>query len=222
VTLPDHQSVQAFATTWTQFCTATHLLGPTPGVRERWAAGRTQYAVWAIRIRSDAVSQRVALLQDSLRPWTRPIPSTDLHVTTWVAGFPTVEPTLDDDIHEDALALQSAALGGQSSFRLAIGAANSFTTAPFLEVHDPDGGLARIRAALEAQGPRELRFAPYTPHLTIGTATANHLVAPLRACLEPYRRLPTIEVQVQCIEQLRFDAARPGARLQTHHTVRLS
>lgn len=211
-----------FPAVWERFCSAPGLLGPTPGVRADWAAGRPQYAVWAIRIHAPAVQKRVLELQAGLTSWTRPVPAHDLHVTTWVAGFPSTAPQRDDDIHEQALAAQVRALHGQSSFRLAIGGANSFTTAPFLEVYDLDGGLARVRTVLEQQGPRELRFAPYVPHVTLGTVTADHPVAPLRTFIEPHRQLAPIEVQVRCIEQLRFDAAQPGARLHTHHTVHLA
>jgi 2'-5' RNA ligase len=219
VIAPPPPANDAFAATWERFCAAPHLLGPTPGVRERWAAGRADYAVWAIRIHAEAILQRATHLQAALTSWTRPTPPTDLHVTTWVAGFPSEHPTHNDDIHEDALKAQAEALRGHRSFRIAIGGANSFTTAPFLEVHDLDGGLAQVRAVLQQQGPPELRFAPYVPHVTLGTATADHSVAPLRARLEPHRHQPLIEVQVQRIEQLRFDATQPGARLHTHHTV---
>jgi len=211
-----------FRATWQQFCDAPQLLGPTPGVREQWASGRPHYAVWAIRIDDDAVTRRVATLQAQLAAWTRPVDLSDLHVTTWVAGFPSGSPSRDDDIRDVDLDRQTNALHGQRAFRLAIGRANSFTTAPFLEVVDLDGGLERIRSVLAVCGPPELRFAPYRPHVTIGTATANHPVAPVRACLEAHRHLAPIEVEVRSLQQLRFDAAHPGARLHTHRTVALS
>ncbi len=212
----------AFQSTWLQFCAAPHLLGPSPGERARWAAGRPRYAVWAIRIEHEGVLGRIAMLQTQLAAWTRPIDLSDIHVTVWVAGFPCAEPSLNDDIRAVDLDRQTDALQGEPSFRLSIGRANSFTTAPFLEVRDLDGGLDRIRSILAACGPPELRFAAYRPHVTIGTATASHPVPPVRACLEPHRQLASIEVGVRCIEQLRFDASQPGARLHTHRTVVLS
>ena len=208
-----------FRATWQEFCAAPRLLGPTPGVREQWAAGRPHYAIWAVRIDDAEVTRRIANLQARLTAWTRPVDLADLHVTAWVAGFPSENPSLDDDIDVVDLDRQADALRGQGSFRLMIGSANSFTTAPFLEVIDLDGGLSRLRQVLDACGPPELRFAPYRPHVTIGTATADHPVAPVRACLEAHRHLPPIEVEVRGVEQVRFDASRPGARLHTHRTV---
>ena len=52
-------------------------------------------------------------------------------------------------------------------FEIEIGGLNSFASAPFLEVHDPQGGIARLREIL-ANGAREFRTAPYRPHLTVG------------------------------------------------------
>ncbi len=44
---------------------------------------------------------------------------------------------------------------------------NSFASAPFLEVGDPERGIPRLREVL-ARGAREFRTAPYRPHLTVG------------------------------------------------------
>jgi len=209
--------------TWSRFCAAPHLLGPTPGHRAQWAAGRVDYAVWAVRLTSEAVSQRIAALQALLGDWMHAIPPADFHITTWVAGFPThALPTRSDDISEADLERQAATLARHPPFRLGIGGANSFTTASFLEVIDLDGTLASLRNSLTRTGPPELRFAPYIPHVTLGTATGNHPTAAIQACLQPHRQLPLIEVQVSQVEEVRFDARQSGAPLHTHRTVHLS
>lgn len=199
------------------------MLGPTPGHREAWAAGRTHYAVWGIRVSADPVCRRARTVQDALPAGVRPLDASDLHVTVWVGGFPTASaPSHDDDIAEAALERQAQVLAGCRSFRLHVGGTNSFTTAPFLEVTDPDGGLAALRAALGRAGPAELRFAPFLPHLTLGTATTNLPTARVRAALLPHRAAAPLEVGVCQVEQLRFDATRPGAPLKTHCSVDLS
>lgn len=213
----------AFAATWQSFCAADRLLGPTPGHREAWAGGRRTYAVWGVRVSTEAVHRRVHAVQNSLPAGLRRLPLADLHVTIWVAGFPTDDhPTRNDDIREADLDAHAHALAGCGRFRLRIGAANSFTTAPFLEVFDPDGGLAAVRGALDRSGPRELRFAAFQPHLTLATATEDRPTAPLRDALLPHRLAPPLEVDVCRIDQLRFDATCPAASLQTHRSVDLS
>ena len=215
-------AAEAFRTNWERFCAAERFLGPTPGHREAWAAGRGTYAVWAVRVEAEAVRRRVAAIQHTLPEGLRRIPRVDLHVTVWVGGFPTQGvPGRDDDIREEDLARQARDLAGCRGFRLQVGSANSFTTAPFLEVFDPDGGLAAVRSVLARGGPPELRFAPFLPHLTLATADRDVPVARVRPVLLPHRQLPMLEVGVRQIAQIRFDAVRPGAPLRTHCTVDL-
>ena len=57
--MADPQAGAAFAATWDAFCGAACMQGPTPGHREAWAAGRSTYAVWAIRVESEALHDRV-------------------------------------------------------------------------------------------------------------------------------------------------------------------
>ena len=211
-----------FAATWSTFCAAPRMLGPTPGHRQEWAAGRTRYAVWGIRVRAEAVRERASALQGMLGPNIRKIPLEDLHITVWVAGFPTAAALVhSDDIPEAALEEQAAALQAHRSFRLVVGGSNSFRTAPFLEVFDLDGGLASLRQTLGRCGPPELRFAPYQPHITLGSASTDIPTASVRRVLSAHRELPVIELTVRCIEQLRFDALEPRAVLQTHNMVTL-
>ena len=211
-----------FSATWKQFCAAPHMLGPTPGHRTHWAAGRATYAIWGIRVSEESVLERVAAIQSELGPRIRKTPLDELHITCWVAGFPTsTSRSHNDDIPEAALERQAAVLQNHRSFRLLVGGANSFTTAPFLEVFDPDGGLASLRQTLARCGPAELRFAPYQPHVTLGTASSDIPTASVRASLAAHRQLSAIELTVNRFEQLRFDALRPGASLHTHCMVSL-
>ncbi len=220
--MADPQADAAFAETWDTFCGAPCMQGPTPGHREAWAAGRSTYAVWAVRVESEALHDRVTRIQSELGASLRPVPLEDLHVTTWVAGFPTaVAPVQDDDIPEEALERQAAAVQGLGPFRLRVGGANSFTTAPFLEVFDPEEGLLRLRQALTRCGPPELRFASYQPHITLATALDDVPTAPLREVLGAHRGLTALELPVEQLVQLRFDARLPGSPLHTHCTVPL-
>jgi 2'-5' RNA ligase len=86
-----------------------------------------------------------------------------------VCGFLVDAPQYNDDFTYEQLQAQVRALENANilSFEIEIGGLNSFASAPFMEVHDPEGSIHRLREAL-ANGAREFRTAPYTPHLTVG------------------------------------------------------
>jgi hypothetical protein len=107
----------------------------------------------------------------------------DAHVTAWVCGFPSTAPSLDDDVAEATLAAQRASVAATKRVRLLVGAPNAFATCAFLEVQDPHGDLAALRAALAVPGAREVRFAAYQPHVTVGRFGDSRAVAPIADAL---------------------------------------
>lgn len=165
-------------------------MGPTPGAAESWRAGRERYAVWAVRVSTSAVLERSAAVAGRLGDAIVPVPARDAHVTAWVCGFPTAHPRRDDDIAEATLAEQCARMEGVGRTRLTVGAVNAFATCAFLEVEDPFGALADLRRALNVPGAREIRFAPYLPHVTVGRFVDTRPTGPLAATLEELRQGP--------------------------------
>lgn len=141
----------------------------------------------------------------------------DLHVTLFVAGFPTDAPEHDDDVGWSVLQRQRDRLRFPG-FSIEVGAANSFSSAPFLEVWDVGGGIARVRSQLAGEGS-EQRFAAYQPHLTIGTYRRSEAAAPVRAVLQRWREAPRVQVGVSSVELVTFDATRAGSALETVFSV---
>ena len=92
------------------FCAPGTTWGPSPGVREAWAAGRRRYAVWLLRVQPPAVLERMKRVAEALGDAVEPTPLEEAHITLWVAGFPTDTPSLDDDVAEAVLAAQAEAL----------------------------------------------------------------------------------------------------------------
>lgn len=208
-----------FTVTWRQFLDAPQTLGPSPGVRAQWHKGRARYAVWLCRLRSLALTERVAAIAAQLGDAIHPIPADDIHVTVYVAGFPAETPTHSDDISWETLVQQRGQL--QRHFRptvLEIGCASSFSTAAFLEVRDPSQVLCTVRDALGA-ATRELRFGPYQPHVTIGVYRDSRPTGPIIEALQQWRGLTPIPVSVDAVELVTFDAATQGSRLDTHWRV---
>lgn len=227
-----------FDTVWERFVTAPSTLGPTPGVREEWHRGRARYAVWVLRVDAPAVRDRLDAMIDHLAPHGI-LPFTDPHVTVFVAGFPTPRPGSPtahpppgggtpalndpDDVPEATLHAQDEAVRAARlpPPRLVVGGLNCFLSCPFLEILDPHGDLARLRAPLEALRP-EVRFAPYLPHLTVGAFRDDRPTGPIARAVEPLRDLPPLHLAPSALELVTFDARESGGALATERVVILS
>ena len=134
-----------------------------------WHRGRQDYSVWLVELDGMEVFQKIdaarELLSDFLiKPYQR-----QPHITIFVCGFLADTPYHDDDYSaeqfERHLHLLREAAG--KPFTLEIGGLNSFSSAPFLEVADLEGGLDRVRALLLTTG-KEIAMNDYTPHITVG------------------------------------------------------
>ncbi|MCP4917639.1 MAG: 2'-5' RNA ligase family protein [Proteobacteria bacterium] len=193
---------------WFEFVAAERTAGPVSGVREDWHRGRATYVVWALRV--SLAAERVERVRAAVGSWIRLVDEADLHVTAWVCGFPTDRPELDDDVATSVLEAQSVVAG--RPVRLELGAATSFLACPALLVHDARGELAAVRAELGAH-QRELRWAPYTPHVTVGSYLESVPTGPIVEALRPFRDEPRIEV-VGRVQRVEVDARVPGAALR--------
>ena len=135
-----------------------------------WHHGRRHYAVWVLRCEDNPAIQakfnaaRAHLNGYLLEPYDR-----QPHITLFVCGFLAASAHYNDDFTLNQVAAQIQALesADNQAFEIEINGLNSFASAPFLEVHDPDGGIARLRNLLSGGAP-EFRTAPYRPHLTVG------------------------------------------------------
>lgn len=134
-----------------------------------WRRGRETYSVWVLLLENEAIQARFEAARDHLnghllRPYYR-----QPHITLFVCGFLVEKLQYNDDFTPMQLLSQVRALEEASlaSFKIEIGGLNSFASAPFLEVSDSQGGIARLREIL-SRGAREFRTAPYFPHLTVG------------------------------------------------------
>lgn len=202
----------AFGETWTTFRALARTLGPSGDALEGWRRGRQRYAVWALRLTDPAVLARMAAVADRLAGSIVAVPPEDAHVTVWVCGFPAALPALDDDVAESVIAAQRAAARTPRRLRLSVGAPNAFATCAFLEVHDPHGDLSALRAALAVPGAREVRFAPYLPHVTVGRFADTRDSAPIADALAALRdggRFTAHPVHDGALELIELDARAP-------------
>ncbi len=134
-----------------------------------WHRGRGIYAVWVLRMEKAAIQEKFKAAREHLNGFLLEPYDRQPHITLFVCGFLVDESKYNDDFTQSQLQAQLSTLEKANllPFEIEIGSLNSFASAPFLEVHDPEGGIARLREIL-ACSAREFRIAPYRPHLTLG------------------------------------------------------
>lgn len=192
---------------WQTFLKSSHTLGPTPGVRELWRAGRHHYAVWALPVLDQHVLKRAKEVQQALAGHIEPTPLEQLHITVWVGGFLDGDGTRNDDLDRKTwAAIQGRIQALRRPIPVEISGLSSFQSCPFLKAQPIGSELQALREKIRDIQPKEIRFSEYTPHLTLGTYSTNEAIGPLIERLLPYRDLPTIRLQLQAHEA-RVDAA---------------
>jgi len=135
-----------------------------------WHHGRESYAVWVLRCdQSKAIQKKFSTAREHLKGYLLEPYQRQPHITLFVCGFLVEEDQYNDDFTQVEMDAQIRVLekANIQQFEIKIGSMNSFASAPFLEIHDPDGGIPHLREVL-SRGASEFRTAPYRPHLTVG------------------------------------------------------
>lgn len=134
-----------------------------------WHRGRELYSLWLIELDDQAVHPRVEAARKHLGGLLHSTYARQPHITLFVCGFLVDVPRFDDDFSMQQVLLQERALhdAAIAAFRVDIGGLNSFSTAPFLEVVDRDGGIERVRAILSCT-ESEIGRSTFIPHVTVG------------------------------------------------------
>jgi len=138
-----------------------------------WHHGRPDYSVWIIELGGLEIFHAVQAVREHLSEFLIQPYNRQPHITIFVCGFLTDTARYDDDysvgqFERHARSLREAAV---KPFAVEIGGLNSFASAPFLEVSDPEGGIERLRALFLTDG-REISRGIYVPHVTVGLYAA--------------------------------------------------
>ena len=197
------------------FASAGHTIENVRRDFPEWHRGRPHYALWALDVNTapvrDAMAAAAAHLDGLLLDGYR----RQAHVTLALGGFPCDTPQHADDFGPEALARQLAALeaSGVEAFTLHIGRLASFTSAPFLAVHDTDGGIARLRHALtgSAAEPGDA----YTPHVTVGLYAGAWPTAEVLPRLDAFDAGPLLGCSIEGVSLMRYAAPDIGGPLET-------
>ncbi|MDX5409593.1 MAG: 2'-5' RNA ligase family protein, partial [Thauera sp.] len=102
---------------------------------------------------------------------------------------------------------------GPGAFDIAIGGLESFSSAPFLTVHDARGALATLRRCLHAEGAHP--HGPYVPHVTVGLYAGAWPSAGVAARFGRIPAVPQLRHRVTRVSLLGYVAAEIGGTLFT-------
>lgn len=186
-----------------------------------WHRGRARYGVWLAPVFDPALHDYIRALRQRLSDLLYPSPQRQLHLTLFVCGFEQPTSVMDDDFTPAQLRRQIELLGRARGgpCALPLGPVDSFASAVFIPVGDPEGRLSRWRHALEHAG-REIRQAAYVPHITLGLYRRKVAANDLRARLSEID-LPPVSLMVTELHYATYCARTHFGPLESHHRMAL-
>ena len=197
------------------FAAAGHTIENVRRDFPEWHRGRPHYALWALDVDTAPIRDAMAAADAHLDGLLLDDYRRQAHVTLALCGFPCDTPRHADDFGPEALARQLAALeaSGVEAFTLQVGRLASFTSAPFLAVHDAGGGIARLRRALT--GDTAEPGGPYTPHVTVGLYAGAWPTAEVLPRLDAFDAGPPLSCTIDSVSLMRYAAPDIGGPLET-------
>lgn len=186
-----------------------------------WHRGRARYGVWIVPVNEPALLDYIETVRLRLADLLHPVGERQPHLTVFVCGFEQAERVLNDDFSPAQLQAQIASLRKVSGEPcvLPLMPPDSFATAAFIPVGDPQGSLVMWRRALAADA-REVRQAAYIPHITLGLYRKGVVAPYLRERLQAIEAPPR-PLRVRCLRYVTYDARRQLGPLQSQYELAL-
>ncbi len=181
-----------------------------------WHRGRPHYLLWALDVDTPPLRARLAAAQRALDGLLLDGYRRQPHVTLALCGFPATGPsTATDEFDQRLIAAQLAALqaAAPAPFALEIGGLESFSSAPFLSVHDAGGALATIRRCLHADAPHPQ--GDYVPHVTVGLYADVWPTAEVARRFQALAATPRLHCRITRLSLMGYAAADIGGALFT-------
>jgi len=192
-----------------------------------WRSREGRFALCCVRVPAERLSSEFALLRNALSefPFVRLHPDTFLHVPIQELGFVTDAPEQRDDLTparlQEFIALAEHPVVNFPRFEIALGGANSFVDAAFLDVRD-GGWLSRIHRRLLdfVVIPADTHF-PFLPHATIAHYTRSAPIGNLPAVLADWRDQTFGSFEATHVEIVLLHTSTPYPELETVHAFEL-
>ncbi len=185
-----------------------------------WRRGRRHYAVWALDVDLPGVRAASEAGRAALSPWLLPAQGRQPHVTIRVCGFPALQVHEPDDFGFDELAAQTAALARARivPFHIEIGAPDSFASAAYLGVGDPEGGIAALRRTLGEVSDADVKAHP--PHVTFALYRGAFALPEVHRRLRRWT-LPPLRLAIDRVHCMHYDAAVIDGPLTSFYSFNL-
>lgn len=199
-----------------RFLAAPHTLRNQRRDFHQWHRGRPHYLLWALDVDAPPLRTRVAAAQRALDGLLLEGYVRQPHITLALCGFPATGALRADDEFDDGLiAAQLAALqaAAPSAFDLGIGGLESFSSAPFLSVHDATGALDALRRCLHADGQHPQ--GGYVPHVTVGLYADAWPTAEVARRFQALDDAPHLPCRITRLSLMGYVAADVGGALFT-------
>lgn len=143
-----------------------------------WHLGRQHYALWYLEILDPQVLAYLTTLREQFSDILYTPNTRQFHITLFICGFfealntKTIQDQqqlLNDDYSLVQLQQHQQQLKQLSfqNMQLGTGKINSFQSALFIEIHDPEQKLKQIRNTLNIHN-NEIAPLEYCPHITLG------------------------------------------------------
>ena len=181
-----------------------------------WHRGRPHYLLWALDVDAPPLRARVAAAQRALDGLLLDGYVRQPHITLALCGFPAAGPVRAEDEFDDGLiAAQLAALQATAppAFELGIGGLESFSSAPFLSVHDSTAALATLRRCLHADGQHPQ--GGYVAHVTVGLYADAWPTAVVARRFRAFDDAPHLPCRITRLSLMGYVAADIGGELFT-------
>jgi RNA 2',3'-cyclic 3'-phosphodiesterase len=222
----EREQEKAFRRVWQAF-RAVHTVADGRHDGDDWRGHEGVYAFCAIRVPAAALQPGLDALRAALAqfPVVRLHPDHFLHVPLQELGFVCDRPGREDEISptrlEEFVSGVDDPIAELPAFELALGGANSFQDAAFLEVHD-GGACAPIHARLfELAAIARAPDYPYLPHATVAHYTAEEPSLHLTAAIAPWRTHQFGAFPVDRVEVVTMRLDEPYPQLETYATLPL-
>lgn len=160
-----------------------------------WHGGVSHYAFWAIDVPCPHWKRLFDAARRHVAPWVHAGYRRAPHVTVAAAGLMHAAGACAGRLERQQRAIEGA---GVRPFLLQAGALESFSASPYIAVIDPEGALARLRAALHDAAPEDCPPS-YRPHLTVGLYRAAFDFAHVCRSLAEFTHHPTPPLHVDAV-----------------------
>jgi hypothetical protein len=186
-----------------------------------WHRGRTTYGLWLVELGTEEISQKVEAAQEHLSDFLLKPYHRQPHVSIFICGFLADALSFDDDYSTEQLHVHAEWLHNADikPFVIEVGRLNSFASAPFLEVHDLDHGIERVRSVLSAT-TKEIGSSSFTPHVTVGLYSRAFQSRVVVEKISTFQSLP-IRLTIEQLTFATYDAREIAGALTRKHSVTL-